>query len=218
VTSATGGAAAPSSCCGATLRSSSAFSWRQNDHPMSIQVIVLNGGSSSGKTSLAHALQEILPGVWLRLGVDTLIDASPPSLLGEQGLDLLPSGEVHVAPAFRGVERAWMRGVAAIAGAGVGVIVDDVFLEGLQQQERWRTALAGLEVLWVGVRCSPEAAAARERMRRDRIAGMAASQALAVHRGVAYDVEVDTTAATTAACAARIAAAIGSRVRRSPPA
>jgi chloramphenicol 3-O phosphotransferase len=175
---------------------------------MSIQVVVLNGGSSAGKTTLALALQEILPGVWLRLGVDTLIDASPPSLIGEEGVDLLSAGEVQVAPAFRQIERAWMRGVAAIAGADVRVIVDDVFLEGSVQQERWRVALAGLRVLWVGVRCAPEVATERESSRPDRITGMAALQALAVHRGVAYDVEVDTTRSTTAACASRIAAEI----------
>ncbi len=41
------------------------------------QVIVLNGGSSSGKSSIARALQEILPGLWLTFGVDTFIDALP---------------------------------------------------------------------------------------------------------------------------------------------
>ncbi len=36
------------------------------------QVIVLNGGSSAGKSSIARALQDILPGLWLTFGeVDT---------------------------------------------------------------------------------------------------------------------------------------------------
>jgi chloramphenicol 3-O-phosphotransferase len=61
-----------------------------------------------------------------------------------------------------------MQGVAAIARAGVGVIVDDVFLRGAAQQEHWRVALAGVNVLWVGVRCPPEVAAERERTRSDR--------------------------------------------------
>ena len=47
---------------------------------MSTQVIVLNGGSSSGKTGIARCLQAILPQPWLRLGVDDLVDALPPSL------------------------------------------------------------------------------------------------------------------------------------------
>lgn len=46
------------------------------------RVIVLNGGSSSGKSSLARALQEVLPEPWLRLGVDDLIDAMPTNSYG----------------------------------------------------------------------------------------------------------------------------------------
>lgn len=41
-------------------------------------VVVLNGGSSSGKSSLTRELQPLLPGTWLRFSVDTLIDACPP--------------------------------------------------------------------------------------------------------------------------------------------
>ena len=41
------------------------------------QVIVLNGGSSSGKSSIARALQEILPTAWLTFGVDVLVEALP---------------------------------------------------------------------------------------------------------------------------------------------
>jgi chloramphenicol 3-O-phosphotransferase len=45
------------------------------------QVIMLNGGSSSGKTGIARCLQAILPRPWIRLGVDDLVAALPPSLL-----------------------------------------------------------------------------------------------------------------------------------------
>ena len=40
---------------------------------MTIQVIVLNGGSSSGKSAIVQCLQEILPDPWLSLSVDTLV-------------------------------------------------------------------------------------------------------------------------------------------------
>jgi chloramphenicol 3-O phosphotransferase len=47
----------------------------------------------------------------------------------------------------------------------------------MASQQRWRKALAGLCVLWVGVRCDGAVAAGRELARADRIIGMAASQA-----------------------------------------
>ena len=110
-----------------------------------------------------------------------------------------------VGAGFREIEAAWMAGVAAMVRAGARVIVDDVFLGGAASQERTRAFLAGLEVLWVGVHCDPETAAGREIARGDRTAGMAASQATLVHKGVAYDVEVDTSRTESLDCARLIA-------------
>ena len=47
---------------------------------MPVEVIVLNGGSSSGKTGIARCLQAILPQPWISLSVDNLVEALPPSL------------------------------------------------------------------------------------------------------------------------------------------
>jgi chloramphenicol 3-O phosphotransferase len=169
-------------------------------------VIVLNGGSSSGKTSIARALQEVLPGVWLTFGVDALLEALPGR--GEDprsGLVLEPDGAVTVTPEFRALEDAWYRGLAAMSRGGARLILDEVLLAGAAGQRRLRDALDGLSVLWVGVRCDPLVAAVREEGRPDRITGMAAAQATKVHAGVSYDIEVDTTTRSAAACAGQIA-------------
>jgi chloramphenicol 3-O phosphotransferase len=176
---------------------------------VTIQVIVLNGGSSSGKTGIARCLQAILSRPWIRIGVDDLLDALPPSLMGSgAGVAFGPQGEVTLGDGFREIEAAWMTGVAAMARAGARIIVDDVFLGGAASQERLRAHLQGLRVLWVGVRCDPEIAAGREIARGDRMSGMAASQAEAVHTGVVYDVEVDTGRTESLACARAIAARV----------
>jgi len=164
-------------------------------------VLVLNGGSSSGKSTLARALQRVLPGTWLRLGVDTLIEACPPGLLSGAGLSITDGGEVAVGKAFAEVEWAWMQGVAAMASAGARVLVEDNFLSGALGQDRWRRALGTVPTGWVGVRCDAAAASERERSRGDRVAGMAARQADAVHKGVEYDLEVDTASSTPEALA-----------------
>ncbi len=170
------------------------------------QVIVLNGGSSSGKTGIARCLQVILPVPWIRLSVDDLVDALPPSLLtAGSGLAVGQQGEVTVGDAFREIEAAWMAGIAAMARAGARVIIDDVFLSGAASQERTRASLTGLEVLWVGVRCDPQIAAGREIVRGDRAPGMAAAQAMTVHQDVVYDVEVDTGHVESLDCARFIA-------------
>lgn len=176
---------------------------------MTTQVIVLNGGSSSGKSGIARCLQAILPEPWLSLGVDTLIEAMPVSAqTSASGIQFPPDGSVVIGPEFRALEAAWMAGVAAMAQAGARVIVDDVFLGGAASQQRWKQALGTLRVLWVGVRCDAAVAAGREIARGDRPADMAASQANVVHQGVTYDLEVDTTHAEALDCATAIAARV----------
>lgn len=135
-----------------------------------------------------------------------LVEAMPPSMeSSESGIEFAGDGQVSVGPEFRRLEAAWIDGVAAMARAGARVIVDEVFLGGADSQRRWQAALGDLHVLWVGVRCDATVAAGRETARGDRIAGMAASQAELVHRGVTYDLEVDTTHAESMQCARTIA-------------
>lgn len=164
----------------------------------------MNGGSSSGKSGIVRCLQATLPDPWLALGVDTLIEMMPASMDG--GIEFTPDGSVNVGPAWRALEHAWMEGVAAMARAGARIILDEVFLGGADGQRRWQKVLSGMDVLWVGVRCDAEVAAGREIARGDRVKGMAASQAEQVHKGMVYDVEVDTTHAESLACARTIAA------------
>lgn len=181
---------------------------------MATSVIVLNGGSSSGKSSLGRALQELLDKPWIILGVDDLIAALAPSLVGEappqRGREPLirygSDGSVHVHPAWRPVEQAWYAGMAAVARAGLGVILDEVLLDGGAGQHRVTRSLPGLSLLWVGVRCDPAVAAQREKRRPERISGMAARQADTVHDGVRYDVIVDTTDASPDRCATAVLA------------
>ncbi len=174
---------------------------------MKVQVIVLNGGSSSGKSSLARQLQGVLPGAWLTLGVDTFLDALPPALqTSEAGITFAPDGQIETGETFQRLDVAWSRGVAEMVRSGAQVILDEVFLSGAASQERWRRALQGLNVVWVGVRCDAETAERRERERPDRVPGMARLQAELVHLGVQYDLEIHTAQASTAASAERIAA------------
>lgn len=176
---------------------------------MTTQIIVLNGGSSSGKSGIARCLQAILARPWLRIGVDDLLDALPPSLTGSNaGIAFGSHGEVIVGAGFREIEAAWLTGVAAMARAGARVIIDDVFLGGGSSQERYRVHLDELTVLWVGVRCDAGIATGREIARGDRVTGMAASQAKLVHNGVLYDVEVDTSQTECLDCARVIAARV----------
>ena len=174
---------------------------------MSIDIVVLNGGSSSGKTTIGRCLQQLLPDPWLLLGIDDLVAAMPDRQDGSL-ITFEPDGGIFVGPGFRRLETAWYEGLGAMARAGAAIILDEVFLGGGTSQDRLGRALGGLEVLWVGVRCDGAVATAREAARSDRVPGMAAAQAEAVHQGVTYDLVVDTSTLTPLECAERIKARV----------
>jgi len=192
-----------------------------SDRP--VEVIVLNGASSSGKTTLAVALQDILEGSWLIFGIDTLISALPLKLLNmhedasigarprehevtEGGIAFGADGEITVGPEFERLEAAWLNGLACIAATGTRLILDEVFLSGALSQGRLRRSLAGRNVAWIGVTCDADVAIQRERVRGDRVVGGFERQFTRVHEGVHYDLVVDTTSRPANEIAQQIAA------------
>lgn len=166
------------------------------------RVVIVNGGSSSGKTSIVRQLQELLAEPWLAMSIDDFVGCLPPALQhSPDGFGVATGGAVQIGGVFTRLEAAWMAGLAATARAGAPVIVDDVFLSAAVSQARWRTALSGVAVAWVGVRCDAVIAQQREASRTDRDAGMAALQADQVHQNVFYDVQVDTSRTSARDCA-----------------
>ena len=99
------------------------------------------------------------------------------------------------------------RTVAALAGAGLDVIVDHVLLEPEWLAE-CRRLWAGYDVLFVGVRCPLEVVVERERARQDRTIGQAEAQFAVIHAAGGYDLEVDTSVLDPGEAARRIAAAV----------
>ncbi|MCZ0980648.1 chloramphenicol phosphotransferase [Streptomyces diastatochromogenes] len=176
---------------------------------MATRMIILNGGSSSGKTGIVRCLQAVLPDPWLAFGVDSFVDALPARMRdSDGGIAFDADGTVSVGADFRALEAAWAAGIVAMARAGARIVVDDVFLGGPPPSGAGARPSATCP-------CCGSASGARARSPRtgdrpgDRVPGMAAQQALLVHEGVTYDVEVDTTRTESVDCARTIAAALG---------
>lgn len=177
--------------------------------------MLLNGASSAGKTSLARAMQEQLDGWWLVFGVDSLINAVPRRTYGTaDGHSMSADGVVSIGPGWRLAHDRWRMAMRSLVEAGADLIIDEVFLEGERDQDRWRTTLQGAHVSWVKVRCDVEVAVAREAARGDRRFNIARLQAGIVHDGVEYDVVADTTSSAPDEVAKRLIADLG---RFTPP-
>ena len=95
------------------------------------------------------------------------------------------------------------RAIAAFAGAGLDVIVDDVIYD----ERVLRLAvdiLPAEQVFFVGIRCPLEVAERREIERGNRARGGARTFHQLVHRYGVYDCEVDSAADTPLECALEI--------------
>jgi chloramphenicol 3-O phosphotransferase len=173
------------------------------------RVIILNGGSSAGKTTLGRGLQSALPDTWLLLGIDLLIWTLPPDMINNANGLSVRDGVIVRGDLFMSLYAGFQTAVAALARSGVNVLLDDLTLDGIADQRRWNDALRGLGVLWVGVRCAPAIAAEREVRRQSRLPGIARHQAESVHVGVRYDIEVDTGVIDLSQAMAAIAESMG---------
>ncbi|WP_428950308.1 chloramphenicol phosphotransferase CPT family protein [Streptomyces sp. cg35] len=158
------------------------------------RIIFLNGTSSSGKSSIARELLDILDdGVFFHLAVDGFNAMRTKRKLDPEQLDA----------ALRRTRMGFHRSVAAMSEVGNDVVVDHVL------SEPWRlldclAVLPPENVLFVGVHCPLDELTRRERARGDRPPGLAAHQYHLVHRHGDYDLECDTGTASPRACAERI--------------
>jgi chloramphenicol 3-O phosphotransferase len=154
--------------------------------------VVLNGTSSSGKSSIARELQRRRPEVWLHVPIDAFLQMAPmEERFAEVEAEILPLGiGMHAA-------------MGALAKAGNRIVIDHVFVlpvvKPLLEQQ-----FDGVPSLWVGVHCPLEELERRELERGDRGVGTARSQVGVVHEGVSYDLELDTSRLDAAACADEI--------------
>ena len=118
------------------------------------QIVVLNGAPRSGKSTIARAIQDTFDGVWMNLGVDVFIAATPPK--ARPGIGLRPGEEQHhVYSLVPQLYAAAYDAIAAHSRNGLNVVADfghhdATVLAGCARR------LDGLPVLFVGVRCPIE--------------------------------------------------------------
>lgn len=181
------------------------------------RIILLNGTSSSGKSTLARGLQDSLPGPWIEVGIDRFVFSLPRRYLdqplwSEVFRYVRPEDRVdgpftiETGPVGQRLVSGMHRTAAALAESGLDVVVDHVILDGAWLEE-CRRLWAPHPTLFVGVRCPLAVVEERERTRRDRTIGQAAAQYDVVHRWGGYDLEVDTATSTPAECVEAITAA-----------
>jgi chloramphenicol 3-O phosphotransferase len=184
---------------------------------LSGQVVILNGGSSAGKTSLAHELQDLMPMPTLVMGIDLFWFTLPrrdwdPQTVNPQtfrwkveNIDGLDYFQIEPGPVLDRLMRGRYEAIHRFARLGFHVVADDV----VWKREWLEDALevfGDLTVYFIAVVCSDEEGSRREIERGDRCAGWHRGSAMFAHRHCQYDHTVDTTDRDPASCAANVKA------------
>lgn len=173
-------------------------------------IVLLNGVGSVGKSSIAKALQTLTRAPFLHVRMDSFLDMMPLHLWdhphgfvfeAEQQVGK-PSVAIRTGPVGARIMRGMRRAIAAMAGEGNNLIIDDVLVE--DEMADYAALLAPFTLRTVGVFAPLDVLEARERSRGDRMIGLARWQFDRVHQGKRYDLEVDASKATPLECAETI--------------
>lgn len=205
-----------------------------DDHLRPGQIVILNGAPRAGKSSIVRVVQDTFEGVWMNLGVDVFARGVTPTRY-QPGIGLRPgSGQARggdrpdLEPLVPTLFAAAYDSIAAHSRLGLHVVSDFGHHGAIHPHLLADCArrLAGLPVLFVGVKCPAEVIMERRRATWGR--GQAAVPAdeedryelqrpmsvpspvllwqEEVHRPGIYDLEVDTSLLSPKECAEAIRA------------
>ncbi len=177
-------------------------------------IILLNGPSASGKSSIQKEIQKQYPQLVLTAGIDTFFDA----LLPEPNLQefhekkelvqYAPNGELirkislqkdhegnpiiplEIGPAGEKVISGMHKAIRGYAEAGNIIVVDYILYK-----DSWRkdliSAFSGSRVYLIGIQAPLSVIEERERKRNTSPQGHARSHYSTVHEGMLYDLTLD---------------------------
>lgn len=150
------------------------------------KIILLNGPSSAGKSTLARLLQQKLPIPFWHFSFDHLRDSNALPMAR------IHSGEIDWSAMRPAVFDGFHRCLPVLAEAGNNLIVDHIV-----ESEKWMSdlvrLLAGFDVFFVGIHCPLSELERRERERGNRRVGEARMDYQVVHGFTEYDLEIDST-------------------------
>jgi chloramphenicol 3-O phosphotransferase len=202
------------SCCLFALLLTSCFVKKTGTYGT---VIILNGSSAVGKSSIMRAFQAKHTEPWLGIGIDNFfigvlpakfyLEDKPEHHVVMQGIATEDAQgklfTLHIGEQGQKIIKGMHRAIAAYAKAGNNVIVDYIMYDSAWHDDL-KSALSGVPVIFVGVTASLPTLEQREKMRGTSPEGHARSIYESVHQGWHYDLEINTDEMTPNQIADRI--------------
>ncbi len=187
---------------------------------MSGRLIILNGGSSSGKTSIVKELQDaFLPEPYLAMGIDMFWMTMPPKELDldrvapeyytwvEERADDQSYLRIIPGPILDKMMIARYKALGVYLDLGLNIVADEVIWKRSWLEECVRV-VEPYETFFVGVFCEDRVLAHREIIRGDRRTGWARGSQIYAHKDAIYDITIDTSLQSSAECALKIKNAV----------
>lgn len=172
-------------------------------------VLIINGASAVGKSSIVKAFQTKQAAPWLSAGIDNLFARILPQkfyLEAKQNYHLAIHNDtsenkkatlftVKIGPEAQTIIKGMHRAIAAYAHVGNNVIVDYI-----KYDDAWipdlKESLQGIKVIWIGINASLASIEQREKARGTSPSGHARSHYDTVHMNMSYDLMINTDSLT----------------------
>lgn len=167
-------------------------------------IIFLNGAGSSGKTSIAKAIQILANEPYIALGIDSLINMMPAKYLafGEkssEGFEFITKHEdgkiitnCQAGELGKQIIDILPKICNIFAESKINIIIDEVILSD-QTYQKYLNTLSAYKIYFIGVDCDLEIMEEREILREDRVIGLSRAQYNIVHsKKYKYDLIINT--------------------------
>lgn len=166
-------------------------------------IILLNGTSSAGKTSIAQKLQEKWNGPLWYTGLDAFLISIPrrydeDGSCAEQGYKFVhgndnqgrPTCGYKIGPVGRALTHAWHASLKTLSEQGVSMVIDEVLFSEHEFQD-YIQQFQGARVYFIAIKPPVEVVEMRERARGDRQIGLARGLYEVTYSNKIYDLEID---------------------------
>jgi len=165
-------------------------------------VVVIDGASSSGRTSLVNRFCERVPDAYCKAHIDAFVTQLPPATWEACG---------STDEGWATIGRAFNEHLLALSRQHERVIADAFYkLPGARQH--LLATFRRQALFLVQLYCELDELERRERQRGDRRPGLARSQFGAVYSFTGHDLRIDSTHRSVDACADQLVAALGGRM------
>ena len=179
-------------------------------------IILLNGTSSSGKTTIAKSMQEQYSGIFLLYGIDSVVQNAfpvkcdyPP--FNKDAIQVIvnkvdgqPVAKLIISPFMYPVYKAAVSFYQRLSQLGYDIIVDEVLFDE-NRINQYFELLRDEKIYFVGVKPQKEVAIQREIERKDRFRGFAAGLYDEVYNSLfTYDLVIDSGQSTPEKSASEI--------------